>query len=303
MRRVLALLAICVALLAGALPLHAQDRLNGVALVIGQSSYQHLAPLENPRNDARAIDRLLSDLGFEVDSVIDADRRKLTRTLERFAEDAADADVALVYYSGHGIEAGGENFLVPVDADVSALDKAGETLVPLSQLLTKLQASVPVTILLLDACRDSPFPAGATVRVDGGSPPVPVAAAGLSAPRGATPLAAPAPAKRPVPGREEYGSVLGFAAAPGRVALDGEPGGNSPYAAALIKHLSAGGYDFGDVMTMVSEEVWLKTRAAQTPWTNTSLRRNLFFGERPEEGAGDEAVIRGERRGLLLRRN
>jgi len=269
----------------------------GVALVIGQSDYRQLAKLPNPQNDATAVDRLLSDLGFEVASVSNADGRKLRRALERFVEDAAEADVALLYYSGHGIEAGGENFLVPVDADISALDDAGERLVPLSRLLGELQKVVPVTIVLLDACRDNPFPPGATVQVEAGAEPVQMGTAGLSAPRGASALS-PRTSAAPA---GSLGAVIGYAAAPGSVALDGEPGGNSPYAAALLKHLAAGGYPFGDVMTMVSEEVWLKTRAAQTPWTNTSLRRQLWFGGTEKEPEGDEAAIRGERRGLLLR--
>jgi uncharacterized caspase-like protein len=283
-----------------ALPAPAQDALRGVALVIGQSEYEHLAPLPNPENDADAIDDLLSDLGFDVTGVSNADQKKLARALERFVEDAADADVALVYYSGHGIEAGGENFLVPVDADITALDDAGEKLVPIGAVLAKLQAAVPVTIVLLDACRDNPFPPGATAKLSADAAPQPVSAGGLTPPasRGASALARPADPAAP----ESYGALIGFAAAPGRVALDGDPSGNSPYASALIKHLSAGGYAFGDVMTLVSEEVWLRTRAAQTPWTNTSLRRQLFFGERIEDTAdGDEAAIRGERRNLLLR--
>ena len=100
---------------------HAQEKaLTGIALVVGEAEYEHLPSLANPANDAKAIDRLLSDLGFEVDLVQDADQKKLSRALKRFVEDAEGADVALIYYSGHGIEAGGENFLVPVDADVGA---------------------------------------------------------------------------------------------------------------------------------------------------------------------------------------
>ncbi len=304
-RAVLLLAAPLVVLLLTALPqaARAQDALRGVALVVGQSQYRHLTALPNPGNDADALDELLSDLGFEVTGVSNADQKRLARALERFVEDAEDADVALIYYSGHGIEAGGENFLVPVDADIAALDEAGTRLVPISGLMARLQRTVPVTIVLLDACRDNPFPAGATVRLEAGAAPVAVSAAGLSAPRGASPMAAPMAASSAAAApATDLGALIGFAAAPGRVALDGEPGGNSPYAGALIKHLSAGGYAFADVMTMVSEEVWLKTRAAQTPWTNTSLRRQLFFGAAPEDDAdADEAAIRGERRGLLLK--
>ncbi|MER9073724.1 caspase family protein [Mesorhizobium sp. M0904] len=93
------------------------ESLKGVALIVGQSKYQHIAALPNPANDARDIAKMLTDLGFDARSVTDRDAAKLKRDLERFAEDAEDADVALIYYSGHGIEAGGENYLVPVDAD------------------------------------------------------------------------------------------------------------------------------------------------------------------------------------------
>src|SRR6185436_17138997 len=205
---------------------------------------------------AKAINTLLTNLGFEVDLVANADRRKLGKSLDRFVEDAADADVALIYYSGHGIEAGGENFLVPVDADIAALDRARETLVPVSSVLARLQATVPVTIVLLDACRSNPFPAGATIRLDAGSTPVAIAAAGLGTPRGAIALGGDDGQNGGDSGGKGLGAVIGFAAAPGQVALDGEPNGNSPYAAALIKHFSAPGFAFSDVMTMVTEEVY-----------------------------------------------
>lgn len=293
MRRALSAAAVSCLVLGSA---HAEDRpLHGIALVIGQSDYARLGRLANPANDARAINGLLTGLGFEVDLVANADARKLTKALDRFVEDAAEADVALIYYSGHGIEAGGENFLLPVDADVSGLDRAGETLVPVSKVVARLQASVPVTIVLLDACRSNPFPAGATIRLDANAAPVEIAANGLGTPRGAVALGGNQQ------GDKGLGAVIGFAAAPGSVALDGDPNGNSPYAAALLRHFSAPGFAFADVMTMVTEEVYLATGARQTPWTNASLRRLLYFGG-PAEDAGDadQSAIRGERRKLLL---
>ena len=287
---------IALALLCIAKPVAAEEKaLHGVALVIGQSDYEALPALTNPANDAKAIERLLSDLGFDVDLVANADRKKLSKSLSRFVEDAEGADVAMIYYSGHGIEAGGENFLVPVDADVSALDKADQTLVPVSALIAELQAKVPVTIVLLDACRSNPFPPGAMVKLEDGAALVPVAEGGLGTPRGVVSIA----------GKQNQadglGAVIGYAAAPGQVALDGDAGSNSPYAAALLKHLPASGFAFSDVMTMVTEEVYLKTGARQVPWTNASLRRLLYFGGTPEEAEdGDQALIRGERRKLLL---
>src|SRR5690348_4515290 len=96
-------------------PALADDKpLHGVALVIGESKYGNgFAALTNPRNDARAIDELLGNLGFDVTRVLDGDEKKLTSAIENFIDDAKGADVALIYYSGHGIEAGGENYLVP----------------------------------------------------------------------------------------------------------------------------------------------------------------------------------------------
>ncbi|HWA18802.1 MAG TPA: caspase family protein, partial [Devosia sp.] len=291
--------AILFALLAAAalMPLAAagQERaLRGVALVVGEGGYANLPALANPPNDARDVGDLLSDLGFDVTTVSDADHRRLTRSFERFAEDAAEADVALVYYSGHGIEAAGANYLVPVDADISTPETAGQSLVPLSGLLDELAKSVPVTIVLLDACRTDPFPAGQVIALPDTGEMVPVDGTGLAVVRGPTPV------QRADAGSESLGMVIGFAAEPGAAALDGAPGENSPYAAALIKHVAANGTPFSDIMTMVTEEVYLKTRAQQLPWTNSSLRRVLSFGEAPEPAEGDEALIRDGRRALLM---
>ena len=138
-------LSILVGLCLMFLPATAQDAkaLRGVALVIGQSKYEHITPLPNPANDAREIEKLLEDLGFEVTGATDRDAKKLARDFERFIEDADGADVALIYYSGHGIEAGGENWLVPVDADPAAIQDGGKGLVALSPVLDELKAAVP----------------------------------------------------------------------------------------------------------------------------------------------------------------
>ncbi|MDN2579016.1 caspase family protein [Aquibium sp. ELW1220] len=276
----------------------AQDAqpLKGVALVIGNGQYEHLPPLANPVNDARAVEALLDDLGFETTIVSDRDARRLNRDLGIFLEDAEGADVAVVYYAGHGIEAGGENFLVPVNANQSALEAASETLVPVSAFIERLQTVVPVAIVMLDACRDNPFPPGAVIRLDPGAEPVAIGAGGLNATRGARPLSTTM-----MSATENVGTVISFAAEPGRVALDGAAGGNSPYAAALLRHFGAMvGDEFGVVMRMVAEEVYLKTSGRQRPWVNESLRRLLYFGVSPQMEAGDEGELLKERRQLLL---
>ena len=253
MRRLAAIILAWMALVtavaaAGGVPLR------GVALVIGEAHYAGLPALKNPPSDAAAIGGLLGRLGFAVTPVADADHAALAAALEKFALAAKDADVALVYYSGHGLEAGGENYLVPVDADLSSPAKAGASLVSVSGWLDDLAKAVPVTIVLLDACRTGAFPRGTAIIPPGADAPVPAAEAGLAVMRGPTPVA------RADFAPDSLGMVIGFAASPGQPALDGAPGeANSPYAAALLRHLGAGGYSFSDVMTMVTQEVYLKT--------------------------------------------
>ena len=149
-----------------------------MALVIGNGDYQHLPKLANPDHDARDIGELLNESGFDTVMTSDRDARRLSRDLASFVDDAEGADVALLYYAGHGIEAGEENFLVPVDADLSALDAAGDRLVPLSAFIERLKATVPLAIVMLDACRDNPFPPGALVRLGPAAEAAPIAAAG-----------------------------------------------------------------------------------------------------------------------------
>jgi uncharacterized caspase-like protein len=132
------------------------------------------------------------------------------------------------------------------------------------------------------------------IQPPGAVAPVPAAENGLAIVRGPDPVARPG-----VPAAS-LGMVIGFAASPGHPALDGPPDGNSPYAAALLKHLSAGGYSFADVMTMVGQEVYLKTRSLQRPWVNSSLLRVLTFGKPIEDADPDETAIRDGRRQLLL---
>ncbi|MFZ5671690.1 MAG: caspase family protein [Pseudomonadota bacterium] len=280
--------------LAGPVPAQEARSLKGVALIVGQSGYAHVTPLANPTRDARAVDGLLTALGFDTRTVTDRDSDMLKRDIDRFVEDAEDADVALLYYSGHGIEAGGENYLIPTDADLASLSDAGERLVPLSGIVNRLKRSVPVTILLLDACRTNPFPPEATLRTAGNTKTAPIGAIGLGAPRGMSAVDEPAPS-------DNLGIVIGLAAEPGSAALDGDPGGNSPYAAALLRHLSAiKGEEFGTVMRMVTEEVYLSTGTRQRPWINESLRRLLYFGGTPQEADGVSGLITTERRRLLL---
>lgn len=269
--------------------------LKGVALVIGQSDYVSLSDLPNAEHDADGIERLLEDLGFDATATADRDARRLTRDLEGFVEDAEGSDVAVVYYAGHAVEVGGENYLVPTDAEASSPDALGDKLISLTGFIGDLQRRAKITIVLLDACRNNPFPPGTTVEIGPDQPAAPVTAGGAQS-RSVVALTA-----GDAQDSGGLGVVIAFAAEPGKVALDGAPGSNSPYAAAILRHLSAmAGEEFGTVMRMVAEEVYLKTNGKQRPWINESLHRLLYFGEAPAGPEGVEAEILGERRQLLL---
>ncbi len=275
--------------------------MRGVALIIGNSAYEHLTPLENPETDADAIEKLFDDLGFETYDATDADLKKLRRTIDRFIEDAEGVDVALVYYAGHGVEAGGENYLIPVDADISSLDDAGEKLVALSELMRRLREAASLSFVLLDACRDNPFPPGSTIRATVNAAPLPVSASGLGETRTMKQFRQPGAPARPAATNDSLGTLIGFSAEPGQRALDGEPGGNSPYATAVLRHVPAmAGEEISTVMRMVAEEVYLKTDGRQRPWVNENLRRLVFLGSTPPPVEGVEGDILRERRQLLI---
>jgi len=266
----------------------------GIALVIGQSDYKS-RPLPNPERDARDIGLLLDRLGFDVDIALSRNRQRLTRDIEDFVEDARDADVAILYYAGHGIEAGGENYLLPVDANLAAGD--ADQLVSLTQLVRQLQGSVPLVVILLDACRTSPFPPGASLAAGVEANNVTIAPTGLGAMRGVTVLDEETSGS--LRNSDNLGVVISYSAAPGTAALDGSRDTNSPYAAAILKHLEAmAGQELNTVMRMVTEEVYLATGGAQRPWLNESVRRFVYLGVAPDEGEANE--ILDERRKLLV---
>jgi len=290
-RRILAAI-LAVLLLAAPAFADAAKTLKGVALVIGESKYRQLPVLANPTNDAAAMAKLFGDLGFVVTSVTDRDVKRLKRDLANFASDAEGADVAVIYYSGHGIEAGGENWLVPVDVSPADIVEAQDALVPLSDVMDQLKSTVPLTLLFLDACRSDPFPPQTRLRQGGAV--LPGLTGGMGFGKGVTEAGN-------TPAAQGLGTVIAFAAEPGHTALDGPLDGNSPYAAALLRHLSAStGAEFGTVMRMVTEEVYLKTEGQQRPWMNETLTRLLYFGAPVAEPAGDDGAILSERRQVLL---
>ena len=187
-----------------------------MALVVGNSTYAHIGRLPNPDNDARDMSAALRRLGFEVTTELDADRVELTEALRAFTRRSAGADIALVFYAGHGIEMDGVNYLVPVDARLERdVDVRFETVTVDDLLVSTSGASL--RLVLLDACRNNPLArsiqrTAATRTLSGGSF---------------------ADLKEDLLGDE---TLVAYAAAAGTAAADGR-GRNSPYTAALLSHL------------------------------------------------------------------
>ena len=252
-----ALFALCLVILPGSCL--ADGR---VALVLGIRDYDHISNLANPVADATAVAGLLETLGFEVILETNRDARRTRRALEDFALDAEGADLALVYYAGHGVEIEGKNYLLPSDADVSDIDTLSGGAIALSDVVSILTAASPSAILLVDACRNDPF-AGTPLEADGRGA---VALAGQSAPR-----LSPGFARV---GRAD-GLVYAFAATPGETASDGS-GGHSPFAEALLRHLGTPGLELRSVLTLVTQDVYDRSRGAQLPYVESALPELVF---------------------------
>ena len=236
-----------------------------VALVIGNSAYAHVKALPNPINDARSIAKSLRDIGFAVSEGVDLDRAAMQKTTRDFLRDAARAQVAVVYYAGHGVQIDGRNYLVPIDVRLQGGTSVTDAMIDMDTILAGLDDQVRTNILILDACRNNPMAqqvasAGPGRAIEAGS--------GLAAPTtlgsGAT-LGA--------------GTLIAFATAPGQVALDGE-GANSPFSAALSRHIGTPGLEVQQMLTRVRAEVVAATKTRQVPWSNSSLLGEVFLAEK-----------------------
>jgi Caspase domain/Domain of unknown function (DUF4189) len=245
--RLVAIIASSVlAILFGLAPAAAEKR---VALVIGNGAYKNASKLPNPTNDAKAISGMLLSAGFDaVELHENLGIRELRRAISDFAGIVRDADTAIVYYSGHGIEVNGVNYLIPIDAVLDQdIDVPYETY-SLDNLVQVLEPARRLRLVMLDACRDNPF-ARSMKRTVG------TRAIG----RG---LAAVEPTS--------VNTMIGFAAKAGSYALDGE-GANSPYATAVLSHLATPGLDLRIAFGRVRDEVLKSTKNKQEPFVYGSL--------------------------------
>jgi uncharacterized caspase-like protein len=223
-----------------------------VALVIGNSIYQKVAKLSNPANDAAAVAAMFKSAGFNtVESKLNLTVSEMRKTLRDFGNSTRDADVAVVYYAGHGIELDGANYLIPVDATLETdADVLDETL-SLDRVLFAVEPAKQLRLVILDACRDNPF--AKTMKRT-------IASRAIG--RGLAKVEPSSP-----------NTLIAFAAKAGSTAADGDSK-HSPFATALVEHLAKPGLDLRKAFGFVRDDVLKATNNAQEPFIYGSLGGN-----------------------------
>jgi tetratricopeptide (TPR) repeat protein len=228
-----------------------------VALVVGNGAYRNVHALPNPPRDAELIAKTLRDVGFQTVAVSnDLARDKFFEALRSFAAEAEKADWAVVYYAGHGFEIGGVNYLVPIDAKLSA-DKDAETeAVALEQVIAAVGGARKLRLVILDACRDNPF-----------APAMQRTLALKLVDKGFSNIE---------PGA---GFMVVYAAKHGETAMDGDGGADSPFATALARDLREPRVEVRKLFDIVRDDVWSATKQGQQPFTYGSPpgREDFYF--------------------------
>lgn len=233
-----------------------------VALVIGNGAYRTMSALRNPPNDANLMSRKLSGLGFDVVRLIDGNKVAFAAALTEFGRKAQGADVAIVYYAGHGVQVNGRNWLLPVDADIIASTDLPGQAIKANDLLEIMEISgARLKLVFFDACRNNPLPRSLSRGTSNGLARLEANAAGM---------------------------MIAFATAPGDVALDGT-GNNSPFTEALARLIDTPDLEVRHLMGKVRESVYVSTGQRQLPWLNEALIGEFYFGGKSEPGAAPSA--------------
>ena len=219
------------------------------ALVIGNKSYPR-GELDNPGNDAFVMSDVLRQLGFDVAQRHDLTRERMNTELRALSDRGKGAEAVLVYFSGHGVQEMGKNYLLPVDANLTQTSSIPEITVSIDRALKTIEsAGANVNIFILDACRNAPFEDG-------------------------RPRAAQVGLGEVEPGR---GTLIAFSTAPGGIASDGKAGGNSAFTAALASTLAEPKRGAESVFKRVREMVSARSNGKQVPWLNSGLTGEFIF--------------------------
>lgn len=245
-----------------------------VALLIGNEAYRNISPLSNPVRDVRALAVALERVGFEVTLALNTDYEAFDRALRRFGDVADAADIALVFYAGHGVEDEGLNYLLPVDASIERqdVDSYKRLLSAGSKQVADLERLVSFAqrggIVIIDACRDNPLANELPPSATRGSV------------RGLV-LAQP----------EASGVLTAYAAGSGMVAFDGRPGKNSPYTAAIIETLGAPPKDVRIFFGAVRDRVMAATGGEQAPELKATLGgESIYLSPPPDPVAAQRRI-------------
>jgi len=244
-----------------------------IALVCGNSSYLYSSPIKNPVNDARAISEALDKLGFNVIRGTDLTKLEMDRQIAAFAKRLKDADIAIFFYAGHGLQLNMKNYLVPIDFNPNSDAYLITMLVSMNTILSELEKEKLVSIIFLDACRDNPLASKLAANMGRGrsllfdeNRGVSVIRQGLAEVEG------------------KAGTLIAYATQPGNIALDGA-GRNSPFTEALLKYINIPGLEVRDMLTKVRVRVIKKTREKQIPWDHSSLVEEIYLKKKKKRFA------------------
>ncbi|MGD0583232.1 MAG: caspase family protein [Bacteroidales bacterium] len=221
-----------------------------LALVIGNAAYQHSPQLANPVNDARSLRDALQSVGFDVFEYENVDQSQMKQAIDKFGARLKNYTVGLFFYSGHGIQSKGANYLIPVDANVQSEEQIEYDCVQADRVLGFMEAAgSKVNIVILDACRNNPFERSWSRAVEGSG------LAFMNAPTG---------------------SLIAYSTSPGRTASDGS-GSNGLYTAALLENLKTPDITILQMFQNVRRSVNEKSNKQQIPWESTSLTGDFYF--------------------------
>jgi hypothetical protein len=222
-------------------PVQVASPKNPHALIIGNAAYPGSSRLDNPINDAKAIEQKLKSMGFTVTVVTDANRQRLVQAMSQFRKTASNADLSLLFYSGHGVQIFGTNYILPIDVDQTDVAQATIQGVSLNSVVENFLPG-KTKIVFLDACRDNPLQRSNDRSVSKGLAPISVA----------------------------QGTLIAYATKDGQTASDGVGQKNSPFTKALLEHLSDP-QDIAVILRKVREKVMTATGGKQQPWEYGSL--------------------------------
>lgn len=231
-----------------------------IALVIGNAAYRTVPTLTNPNGDAEAVAGTLRFLGFSVRLIEDATLPQMKDALRDFQTQADDADWALVYYAGHGIEISGQNYLIPIDARLRSDQDADDEAVSLRYVLDKMRNARKLHLVILDACRENPFQTAMKRRM-----------AARAVQRGLAPYEPRVPSEMVI-----------YSAKDGEQAMDGSGADHSPFAKALVARMTMPGVEINKVFRLVTADVLTDTHNQQQPFVygSTPGVEDFFFRSR-----------------------